>query len=97
NAPATRKFLDDAGGQLLIREGPALRQYIGKEYDALGKLAKAVNLAPQYPLARPGTVPTLDNIGIKSSAIAALCDCQRLVEAASDHRRRALRTRPPPG
>ena len=47
NAPATRKFLDDAGEQLLIRKGPALRQYIDKEYDALGKLAKALNLAPQ--------------------------------------------------
>jgi len=40
-------FLDDAGEQLLIRKGPALRQYIDKEYEALGKLAKALNLAPQ--------------------------------------------------
>jgi len=47
NAPATKKFLDDAGEQLLIRKGPALRQYIDKEYDALGKLAKALNLSPQ--------------------------------------------------
>ena len=47
NAPATRKFLEDAGEQLLIRKGPALRQYIDKEYDALGKLAKALNLTPQ--------------------------------------------------
>jgi tripartite-type tricarboxylate transporter receptor subunit TctC len=47
SAPATRKFLDDAGEQLLIRKGPALRQYIDKEYEALGKLAKALNLSPQ--------------------------------------------------
>ena len=47
NAPATRKFLDDAGEQLLIRKGTALRQYIDKEYEALGKLAKALNLSPQ--------------------------------------------------
>jgi tripartite-type tricarboxylate transporter receptor subunit TctC len=47
NAPATRKFLDDAGEQLLIRKGPALRQYIDTEYEALGKLAKALNLSPQ--------------------------------------------------
>jgi len=47
NAPPTRKFLDDAGEQLLIRKGPALRQYIDKEYEALGKLVKALNLSPQ--------------------------------------------------
>jgi len=47
SAPATRKFLDDAGEQLLIRKGAALRQYIDKEYEALGKLAKALNLSPQ--------------------------------------------------
>src|ERR1700682_6509069 len=47
NAPATRKFLEDAGEQVLIRKGTALRQYIDKEYEALGKLAKALNLSPQ--------------------------------------------------
>jgi tripartite-type tricarboxylate transporter receptor subunit TctC len=47
NAPATRKFLDDAGEQLLIRKGPALRQYIDTEYEALGRLARALNLSPQ--------------------------------------------------
>jgi tripartite-type tricarboxylate transporter receptor subunit TctC len=47
NAPATRKFLDDAGEQLLIRKGVALRQYIDREYEALGKLTKALNLTPQ--------------------------------------------------
>jgi len=47
NAPATRKFLDDAGEQLLIRKGPAFRQYIDTEYDAVARLAKALNLSPQ--------------------------------------------------
>jgi putative tricarboxylic transport membrane protein len=47
NAPATKKFLDDAGEQLLIRKGPALRQYIDREYEALGKLAQAMKLTPQ--------------------------------------------------
>jgi hypothetical protein len=47
NAPATRKFLDDAGEQLLIRKGPAFRQYIDTEYEAVGRLAKALNLSPQ--------------------------------------------------
>jgi tripartite-type tricarboxylate transporter receptor subunit TctC len=47
NQPATRKFLDDAGEQLLIRKGAALRQYIDKEYEALGKLTKELNLTPQ--------------------------------------------------
>jgi tripartite-type tricarboxylate transporter receptor subunit TctC len=47
NAPATRKFLDDAGEQTLIRKGPALREYIDREYDALGKVAKALKLTPQ--------------------------------------------------
>jgi len=47
HAPATRKFLDDAGEQLLIRKGPAFRQYIDTEYDAVARLAKALNLSPQ--------------------------------------------------
>ncbi|MDQ6917204.1 MAG: tripartite tricarboxylate transporter substrate binding protein [Pseudomonadota bacterium] len=47
NSAATRKFLDDAGEQLLIRKGAALRQYIDREYAALGALVKALNLSPQ--------------------------------------------------
>jgi tripartite-type tricarboxylate transporter receptor subunit TctC len=47
HAAAVHKFLDDAGEQLLIRKGPELRRYIDREYDALGKLAKALNLTPQ--------------------------------------------------
>ena len=47
NAPAKKKFLEDAGEQLLIRKGPELRQYIDREYEALGKLAQALKLTPQ--------------------------------------------------
>jgi tripartite-type tricarboxylate transporter receptor subunit TctC len=47
NSPAARKFLEDAGEEVLIKKGPALRESINREYDALGKVAKALNLSPQ--------------------------------------------------
>jgi tripartite-type tricarboxylate transporter receptor subunit TctC len=47
NDPTTRKFLEDAGEQLLIRKGPALREYIDREYAAIAKLAQALKLTPQ--------------------------------------------------
>jgi tripartite-type tricarboxylate transporter receptor subunit TctC len=47
NSPAARKFLEDAGEQTAIRKGAELRRYIDAEYEAMGKLAKALNLAPQ--------------------------------------------------
>lgn len=47
NAAPTRKFLEDTGETLLIRKGPALRTFIDKEYEALAKVAKALNLSPQ--------------------------------------------------
>ena len=47
NSPASRKFLEDAGEEVLIRKGPALRESIDREYDALGKVAKSLNLSPQ--------------------------------------------------
>ena len=47
NAPASKKFLEDAGEQTAIKKGPALKRYIETEYDAMAKLAKALNLAPQ--------------------------------------------------
>ena len=47
NSAAARKFLEDAGEQVTIKKGTALRRYIDAEYDAMGKLAKALNLAPQ--------------------------------------------------
>lgn len=47
NSPASRKFLEDAGEEVLIRKGAALRESINREYEALGKVAKALNLSPQ--------------------------------------------------
>ena len=47
NAAASRKFLQDAGEQVAIRKGAALREYIDREYAAIGKAVRALNLAPQ--------------------------------------------------
>jgi tripartite-type tricarboxylate transporter receptor subunit TctC len=47
NAPASKKFLEDAGEQTAIKKGAALKRYIEAEYEAMGRLAKALNLAPQ--------------------------------------------------
>jgi tripartite-type tricarboxylate transporter receptor subunit TctC len=47
NSPAAKKFLQDAGEQTVIKKGAALRSYIDKEYEAIGKAVKALNLAPQ--------------------------------------------------
>jgi tripartite-type tricarboxylate transporter receptor subunit TctC len=47
NSPAARKFLEDAGEQVAIKKGAALRSYINAEYDAMGKVAKSLNLSPQ--------------------------------------------------
>ncbi len=47
NSPAAKKFLEDAGEQVAIRKGAALRQYIDTEYAAMAVLAKALNLTPQ--------------------------------------------------
>jgi tripartite-type tricarboxylate transporter receptor subunit TctC len=47
NAPASRKFLEDAGEQVEIRKGKALRDYIDREYTAMGIVAKSLQLAPQ--------------------------------------------------
>ena len=46
-SPAAKKFLADAGEQVAIKKGAALRRYIDTEYEAMGKLAKALNLSPQ--------------------------------------------------
>jgi tripartite-type tricarboxylate transporter receptor subunit TctC len=46
-SPAARKFLDDAGEQTHIRKGAELRRYIDTEFEAMGGIAKALNLAPQ--------------------------------------------------
>lgn len=47
NSPAAKKFLEDAGEQTEIKKGGALRQYIDAEYEAMGRMAKALNLSPQ--------------------------------------------------
>jgi tripartite-type tricarboxylate transporter receptor subunit TctC len=47
NSPAARKFLEDAGEQVEIRKGAALRDYILREYEAMGAVAKSLKLAPQ--------------------------------------------------
>jgi tripartite-type tricarboxylate transporter receptor subunit TctC len=47
NAPASRKFLEDAGEQVEIRKGKALRDYIDREYAAMGTVARSLKLAPQ--------------------------------------------------
>lgn len=47
NSPDTRKFVEDAGEQIVIIKGDALRQRIDREYEALGKVAKSLNLRPQ--------------------------------------------------
>jgi tripartite-type tricarboxylate transporter receptor subunit TctC len=47
NSPAARKFLEDAGEQVEIRKGAALRDYIVREYEAMGAVAKSLKLAPQ--------------------------------------------------
>jgi len=47
NAPAARKFLEDAGEQVEIRKGKALRDYIDREYAAMATVAKSLKLDPQ--------------------------------------------------
>jgi tripartite-type tricarboxylate transporter receptor subunit TctC len=47
NSPPARKFLEDAGEQVAIKKGAQLREYIDREYEAMGALAKSLKLAPQ--------------------------------------------------
>ena len=47
NSPAARKFLADAGEETQIRKGADLKRYIDTEYEAMGRMAKTLNLAPQ--------------------------------------------------
>lgn len=47
NSAAAKKFLEDAGEQTAIKKGAALKRYIDDEYEAMGRLAKALKLAPQ--------------------------------------------------
>lgn len=47
NSPAARKFLEDAGEQVAIRKGAALRDSINREYEAMRTVAKSLKLSPQ--------------------------------------------------
>jgi tripartite-type tricarboxylate transporter receptor subunit TctC len=46
NSPTAKKFLADAGEQTATRKGAELKRYIDSEYEAMGKLAKELKLAP---------------------------------------------------
>ena len=46
-SPASKKFLEDAGEQVEIRKGQALRDYIDREYAEMGAIAKSLKLVPQ--------------------------------------------------
>jgi tripartite-type tricarboxylate transporter receptor subunit TctC len=43
--PATRKFCEDAGEQIVIRKGADLRRMLDSEYAALGAVAQSLNIA----------------------------------------------------
>jgi len=45
-SPAARKFLEDAGEQVAIKKGAALRKAIDAEYEAMGVVAKSLKLSP---------------------------------------------------
>jgi tripartite-type tricarboxylate transporter receptor subunit TctC len=44
NAPDTRRFVQEAGEEIVIIKGDALRQRIDREYAAFGKLAEGLNM-----------------------------------------------------
>ena len=46
NSPTARKFLEDAGEQVAIKKGAALRKSIDAEYEAMGVVAKSLKLNP---------------------------------------------------
>ena len=46
NSPAARKFLEDAGEQVAIKKGAALRKAIDDEYEAIGVVARSLKLSP---------------------------------------------------
>lgn len=45
--PATRRYCEDAGEQITILKGDALRGMLRSEFDALGAVARSLNLGPQ--------------------------------------------------
>lgn len=46
NSATARKFLEDAGEQVMIKKGAALRRAIDTEYEAMGVVAKSLKLSP---------------------------------------------------
>lgn len=46
-APATKKFVEDAGEQMVIVTGSALRERIQQEYSEMGKLVVSLGLQPK--------------------------------------------------
>jgi tripartite-type tricarboxylate transporter receptor subunit TctC len=46
NSRTARKFLEDAGEQVAIKKGAALRKAIDTEYGAMGAVAKSLKLSP---------------------------------------------------
>lgn len=47
NTPATRRYCEDAGEQIMILKGEPLRAMLRAEYDALGAVARSLKLGPQ--------------------------------------------------
>jgi tripartite-type tricarboxylate transporter receptor subunit TctC len=46
NSPGARKFLEEAGEQVAIKKGVALRKAIDAEYEAMGVVARSLKLSP---------------------------------------------------
>ena len=46
-SPATKKFVEEAGEQIVIVTGTALRDRIRREYDELGKMVVSMGLQPK--------------------------------------------------
>ncbi len=46
NSPTARRFLEEAGEQVAIKKGAALRKAIDAEYEAMGAVARSLKLGP---------------------------------------------------
>jgi len=47
NTPATRRYCEEAGEQIMILKGDVFRSMLRAEYDALGAVARSLKLGPQ--------------------------------------------------
>ena len=47
STPATKRYCEEAGEEILIRKGETLRASLRAEYDALGAVARSLKLGPQ--------------------------------------------------